>query len=284
MGIKDIYQNQYKKLLIIPMLILVLAIVQISMQYSHTGDFITKGIALKGGIRVETEQVLKPEQTISFLKSNFPDSEIYVTINPNNKGSVIEADIKESEVEDFKEVIEDKGITILSANTEDPTFSANFYRTMIIIIAIAFLLMGIVVFLSFRTVVPSFAVILSAFSDIIVTIAVFNLLGFKLLKGGLAAFLMLIGYSVDTDILLTNRVVKRKEGTVYERCISAMKTGLKMSITTIAAVAVAYFLAIPEDIKQIMAILLIGLLIDLINTWIQNSGILRWYMEKKHNG
>jgi preprotein translocase subunit SecF len=36
-----------------------------------------------------------------------------------------------------------------------------------------------------------------------------------------------------------------------------------------------------EVLKQIMTILLIGLVVDLINTWIQNAGILRWYVEKK---
>jgi len=35
-------------------------------------------------------------------------------------------------------------------------------------------------------------------------------------------------------------------------------------------------------VKQIMIILLIGLLVDLLMTWIQNVGILRLYLARKH--
>ena len=94
---------------------------------------------------------------------------------------------------------------------------------------------------------------------------------------------MLIGYSVDTDILLSTRVLKRKEGTIYDRVISALKTGLTMNLTTLSALLVALYFSNSPVLSQIMTILLIGLVIDIMNTWIQNAGILRWYMEKKHN-
>ncbi|MCK5789095.1 MAG: hypothetical protein KAH32_08850, partial [Chlamydiia bacterium] len=129
--------------------------------------------------------------------------------------------------------------------------------------------------------IPSIAVIGAALSDIIVTLAVVNIMGMKLSTAGIAAFLMLIGYSVDTDILLTTRLVKRKVGTVLERLLGAMKTGLTMSATTIAVVSLALIFSQSDTIRQIMTILLIGLIVDLINTWIQNVGILRIYLAKK---
>ena len=99
---------------------------------------------------------------------------------------------------------------------------------------------------------------------------------------GIVAFLMLIGYSVDTDILLSTKVLKRKEGTVMDRIYGAMRTGLTMTLTTIAAIIVASIFTQSEIIRQIMIILLIGLSVDIINTWIQNVGLLRLYLEKKH--
>ena len=149
---------------------------------------------------------------------------------------------------------------------------------------LAFIFMGIVVFLYFRIPVPSLAVILSAFSDIIVTLAVVNIMGMKLSTAGIAAFLMLIGYAVDTNILLSIKVLKRKEGGILDRILIAMKTGLMMSTTTIIAIIVALSFAQSEVLKQIMTILLIGLLVDLPSTWIQNAGILRWYLERKKHG
>ncbi|MDP7115507.1 MAG: hypothetical protein QF915_00480, partial [Candidatus Woesearchaeota archaeon] len=50
--IKRFYINNYKKLLIIPNIILVLAILQIIIHVSMTGDFLNKGVSLKGGISI----------------------------------------------------------------------------------------------------------------------------------------------------------------------------------------------------------------------------------------
>src|SRR3990167_918056 len=121
-----------------------------------------------------------------------------------------------------------------------------------------------------KTSIPSIAVILAAFSDIVVTIAIVNLLGIKISTAGIAAFLMLIGYSVDTDILLSTRVLKRKSGTVLDGVYSAVKPGLTMTFTTIVAVTVGLIFSKSEVLSQIMLIILIGLIVDLVNTWIQN--------------
>ena len=49
-----------------------------------------------------------------------------------------------------------------------------------------------------------------------------------------AALLMLIGYSVDSDILLTNRVLKR-QGNLADKMAGAFTTGFIMTSTAIAA-------------------------------------------------
>ena len=56
-----------------------------------------------------------------------------------------------------------------------------------------------------------------------------------------------------------------------------------MTLTTIVALIVVLLVGKSAILNQIMTILLIGLCVDLINTWIQNAGLLRWFMEKKHH-
>ncbi len=128
---------------------------------------------------------------------------------------------------------------------------------------------------------PSAAVILAAFSDIVVTLAVVNLLGVKVSTAGVAAFLMLIGYSVDTDILLSTRVLRHRKGGVYESIISSLKTGILMSLTSFIAALIGFLVSQSATIKQIMLIIMIGLLVDIIFTWLQNAGIIRMYAERR---
>ena len=94
---------------------------------------------------------------------------------------------------------------------------------------------------------------------------------------------MLIGYSVDTDILLTTRMIKRDEGSLNERLFGAFKTGTTMTLTSLFAVLFALVVvkSFSSVLSQIFTILAIGLGFDLLNTWITNASILKWYISKK---
>ncbi len=140
--------------------------------------------------------------------------------------------------------------------------------------------MAIVVLIAFRNLVPAGAVVLSAFADIAISAAVMQVIGIPLSLGTTAALLMLIGYSVDSDILLTTRLLKRK-GKLDEKLAGAFRTGIIMTTTTLAAIAAMWVVATAGQIQiitEIASVLLIGLVVDLMNTWMLNAGILKGYV------
>jgi preprotein translocase subunit SecF len=167
----------------------------------------------------------------------------------------------------------------LGSGTTSPIFGQQNQQLAIAGIGVAFLGMSLLVFAMFRTIVPSIAVVLSAFSDLIIPLAVMNLLGIKLSLGTVAALLMLIGYSVDSDILLNNHVLRRSGG-FYESTYRAMRTGVTMTLTSMSAMAVMAISATIFGI-EIMAsigfVLVVGLAADLMNTYMLNVTLLRWY-------
>jgi preprotein translocase subunit SecF len=197
-------------------------------------------------------------------------------------------------MDDKQQVQLEKDITGRYANVQiqqvGPIYGQTLQKQAIQALIISFIGMSIVVFLLFRSPVPSFAVILSAFSDIMIAAAFMRVAGIELSLGTLAALLMLIGYSVDSDILLTNRVLKRR-GTVQEKVSRAIKTGVTMTSTTLVALVVMHivanylYLIIPSFaqitlLSNISIVLIAGLFADVMNTWLLNTGILRWYAMK----
>src|SRR3989338_4983533 len=284
-----VYYVHHRKLLILPLALLLLAFIQIGIQLATTGEFVSKGISLKGGSSITILKEADPVALQAFLDVTVPQARAAVrTITDAGAavGVVIESGAQEEQdidalVAAVRQQTQAKPDEI-TIEVTGSAVGASFFRQTITALLAAFFLMAVVVFLYFRTAVPSLAVVLAAFSDIVITLAIFNVTGMKLDTAGIAAFLMLVGYSVDTDILLTSRVLKRKEGTVFERVIGAMKTGLMMTATTLVAVVATLLLTNSPVVQQIMLILLIGLLVDIINTWIQNASIVRWYLEKKH--
>ncbi|MFH0979179.1 MAG: hypothetical protein V1837_07835 [Candidatus Woesearchaeota archaeon] len=292
--VERFFDKNYKRLVIITQVMLVLAILQIGFQVVHTGDFINKGISLKGGVTLTfaDNQNIDTNALLRSLKQSFPNNDINVrTLSQAGQpsGIVVEADFSindKASVDKILGLVQQfygKELKDYSVENISSSLSTGFFSQVVFALILAFIFMGIVVVVTFRTAVPSFAVILCGFSDIIETIAVVNLTGMKLGTASIAAFLMLIGYSVDTDILLTTKVIKQKGGAVIDRVWRATKTGLTMTMTTVGAVLVGLFFTQSDSIRQIMIIIIIGLVIDMFNTWIQNVAILRWYEERKEN-
>ena len=99
-GIKKICEGQYKKLLIIPFTLLLIAIVLIGLKIAVTGDFINRDVSLKGGVTVTipTEQQVDISQLKNTLSSRFPENDIStksISQFGAQVGIIVEADIGE---------------------------------------------------------------------------------------------------------------------------------------------------------------------------------------------
>ncbi|MFB6201950.1 MAG: protein translocase subunit SecF, partial [Halorhabdus sp.] len=166
-----------------------------------------------------------------------------------------------------------------SISERSASFGQRAQQTALLGVAAAFVGMSILIFVVFRSFVPSIAVVASAFSDIMIPVALMNVLGIKLSLGAVAALLMLIGYSVDSDILLNNHVLRRRGG-FYESTYRAMRTGVTMTLTSLSAMVVMTIVSrlfgIPL-LPDIGLILVFGLAADLMNTYLMNVSLLRWY-------
>jgi len=290
----EIYDKKYRILLFIPISVLILSLIQIGYQSYTTGSFLNKGVSLKGGVTI-TVPIDKELDLINLerqISSEFPANDIVVRElrgAGRATGIILEADIDTSHQENI-----DKLLKTIERNLEvefrevdyrieiiGSSLGESFFRESLIALALAFLFMGLVVLIYFRTYVPSVAIILATFSDMAISLAVVNLLDIKIGTAGIAAFLMLIGYGVDTNILLTVRVLKRKEGSVMDRIISSVKTGMTMTVIAILTTIIVLLVNRSEVIRQIMIIMLVGLFADILNTWIQNVAILRIYLERQ---
>lgn len=269
--------ESYKPLIAIPVIITIIAVVLLAV------NGLDRGIDLEGGTIAEL-QLQKPidkAQLDTLISNGLGINEIDVKSIDAGKATI---EMGESiEYTKLAGVINGTA-NILSFRTVGPVLSEEALTQVIWALAIAFIFMSVTVFIIFRKFVPSMAVILAALSDILMAAGGMSLFGIPLSMASVGALLLLIGYSVDTDILLTTRVLKRREGSVTQRAINAMKTGLTMSAAAIGAMLALYivtvfFIPSADALADIAAVLIIGLVADILATWLMNLGILRWYVE-----
>ena len=283
-----VYDKYYKYLFIITIILILSSLFYLIYFYSQHNDIIYKDVTLSGGTSITIYEKTDIDNLKQALLEKFPDINIRKISDLTTNKQIAFIVETEAPVEEIKPALEEYLKYELTKENSSIEFTgsslgANFYKQLQIAIVIAFILMALVVFIIFRTFIPSLAVVLSAFADIVMTLALVNFLGLRISTAGVVAFLMLIGYSVDTDILLTTRLIKNKEGRLNSRLFNAFKTGITMTLTSIAAVLTALLIVsrLSQILTQIFLILFIGLSFDLLNTWITNASILKLYCEKK---
>ena len=269
--------ENHKILIAIPIILALLSLVLIGF------NGLEQGVDLKGGSLAELQLLgsVTPSELEDTLDAKLNTNNIKVTSNGNNKVTVeLENNINSST---FTSAINGKA-KVIGYNEIGPVLSEEAMGQIYVAMIFAFLFMAITVFVVFREPVPSVAIILAALCDILIALGGMSIFKIPLSIASVGALLMLIGYSVDTDILLTTRLLKRREGTVEERAKNAMYTGLTMSFAAIAAMGILFVVTkilMPEatTLSNISAVLVIGLIGDILSTWLMNLGILKTYID-----
>jgi preprotein translocase subunit SecF len=284
MGFVTYDVNRYtpRQMVVLPTILLVISLVILGYTMATTGMPVKPGMDFSGGTAI----TIYTEDSPDVLKTVLLEYPIITIESGINNGKFLKFGLMdEATFDSLTFILDERYPDAWQLAQIDATFGQTLQQLAIYALIFSFIGMTIVVFLAFRSFVPAGAVILSAFADIAMTAAVMVIIGIELTLPTFAALLMLIGYSVDSDILLTMRVLKR-QGKLDEKLGGAFRTGIIMTTTTLAAVAamgiVAYLGNVPV-IPAIASVLFIGLIFDILNTWLTNAGIIKWYVEKQES-
>jgi preprotein translocase subunit SecF len=234
------FEKGWKIWLWIPIILLILSIGVIAVNISSTGSFMKRDIELTGGKSITFEV---SAADLPSIRSKLPYANVHLTSGVT-RSLIVELPFERDESEIIP-VVEEHADVVGEPTFQSigPSIGNIFFQQAQLALVAAFILMAITVLILFRSPVPSSIVVLAAVTDIIVTIAVLSLMGFALSLPVLAALLTLIGYSVDTDLLLTSELLKGHHAQISDGVKRAMKTGLTLTLTTLVALFAMYFVA-----------------------------------------
>ncbi len=291
MGYFDVPEIDYtrysnRQLAAVPLALLAVALLILSGGYVVYGTPVELGMDFAGGTELTVEttdsesavEAAFDEQPESIQSTGATDQYIVQFTSEDQQALTDQAEENLEPADGNDEVVQETSSTSAS-------FGEEAQGTALLGIAAAFVGMSVIAFLLFRTFVPSIAIVLSAFSDLVIPLAFMNLANIPLTLGTVAGLLMLIGYSVDSDILLNNHILRRG-GDFYESTHRAIRTGVTMTVTSMMAMlvmAIAATIMGVELLASIGIILFIGLAADLMNTYMLNLSLLRWYKFKGVN-
>ncbi len=239
------------------------------------------------------DEAIQLDKEMRALAGSFFEQQGYVPKKPLGELAVVQLEREVAEAyqnyltnyySDIEELLREKfGMKAFSVTTVTSTLSKKFIEEAKNVLIISGILSVLLVVLYFRSIVPAFVVLLGALFDIIFSIGFMAYMGIHLTFASFAALLMIIGFSIDTSMLLTIRALKRKELIPEDRLYETMKTGLTMTVTTILSFSLLYivstYLRIPTY-YEIAATAILGLIGDIFATWFLNAVMLIYYLKR----
>ncbi|MDO5843674.1 MAG: protein translocase subunit SecF [Methanocorpusculum sp.] len=274
----DINKYNPKHMMLIPAALFAIALVIVLVSFITTGMPASPGIDFAGGTAVTIHTTDTKEEITAYyagydiksIDEGIGSGSYYIKFGPMSNEEMMKFN------EHTNARYPDANIDQIGAN-----FGSTLQSQALIALLFAFIGMAVVVLIAFRKVIPAVTVVCAAIADITITAACMNIFGIELSLATTAALLMLIGYSVDSNILLTTKTLKR-HGKLEDRVAGAFRTGIIMTTTTLCAIIAMFVVALIGQVPTlytIAAVLIFGLISDIIFTWLFNAGVLKIYLE-----
>lgn len=284
----------HTQLIAIPLVLAAIFGGTIAYHWNSTGNPVPLSMEFAGGSFVRIQNIGSLTQTqASAFQNKFQDD--FTAPNPNIH--LIDDGIEIETSEDLLETggdqtPEDMIRTILSEIGVDSASQINIesmgsiitrlYKSQARNAAIAaIVIMAIVLFISLRDLTTVGNILIVIGLDFLGILGGMVVLDIPLSLASMAGVLLIFGYAVNTNILLSTNILKKKGDSPRIRAGKAMSTGIKMSSTSATAILALNLLTSAPELYQLSAVLIIGILVDMINTWFLNSGLILMHQKNK---
>jgi preprotein translocase subunit SecF len=278
----------YDKYFAIPAAIVILSIAVLAFSYISNGAVMEKGLDFTGGTEVQfsiNDSFETQDVENAFSEAGRNDIQAVKQTTSGETSLLVRIPPPQINETEATDILQSAGyqVRVESLRSISSAVSDEFFVQAQLAFVLAFMIMSLVIFYAFKDLTPSLAVIFAAAGDIVFAMAGMVIFNIPLTLGSFAALLMLIGYSVDTDIVLSTRVLKQQRKSLKHRIWSSVKTGITMSSGGIAGFTLLYFvsqaLVGPSELSNIAAVMVLGLVADIPLTYFGNALVLKKYVE-----
>ena len=259
------------------------------------------GIDFRGGTmiglnfseKVEIQEIREAMQSISIEGQEFDLSTEEIKHFGNSTNVMIKFKVRDDAPENFEQEIvnhlyqnmnekvpEDKNNFILSIDTVSPKIGSELSGKALwsIISALGLILFYISIRFEFKFAIGA---ILALVHDVIITLGIFSVTGYEITLGTVAAFLTIVGYSLNDTIVILDRIREnmKSSGTVlFESTINksinqSLSRTLITSLTTLVVIIVLIY-AGGEIIRPFAFTMLVGVIIGTYSSIYIASGLL----------
>lgn len=257
----SLINKHYKKFLVFSISLLIVAIVYLVYRTFVFGRLVDFSVDVAGGYLITFPRIISESEIETILKDiGITDYNIYSTSNN------IYIETSSQNIRKFIEFLKEKNIpeeqiTIQEFSSYIGSIVLNQLITLFIISTI---LISIFIVIRFRKKQPVLGILLVILWDIVFTLTLINLFGFKLGFVGLVALLGILGFAIDNNIVLATNVFQEKEINFDDRIKISLKVGLLMEIFILLVIIPLIFIV---DLPMVEEFAIVWLFIVISDTY-----------------
>lgn len=265
------------KFLPIPLILLTIFLAVSINHYIKNGEFFIRDLDLKGGTSISflTEKEVSI-QNVSLILGEFGEKTL-ISISKTEKEYSVKITLpSEIPYENVTEIIKKSDLDPrdISVQFIGPELGTAFFSQVVYLLSIAYVLVFIGNFFIYRRISVATTILLSSFANIIYIFGITTLLNIPITFAGFTSILLVIAYTIDSNILLSTKLLGSKIEEFYEQYKKTLITGVTISSSLILSMIIVLIFSDSPFLNNIAQVLLIGFAVDLINTYLLNAGII----------
>jgi len=265
------------KFLPLPLILLTFFLLVSINHYIKNGEFFIRDLDLKGGTSISflTSQEVNIEKISSILGEY--SKQALISISKSEKDYSVRITLPgEIPHEEILKLIKNSEIEIKEHSIQyvGPELGAAFFTQVFYLLTIAYILIFAANYFIYRKLIIAITIILSSIADIIYIVGATTLLNIPISFAGFTSLLLVIAYTIDTNILLSTKILSEKLEEFYSVYKKTLITGATVSSGLILSMIIVLLFSNSKLLNNIAIILLIGQIAELINTYLLNAGLI----------
>jgi len=284
MKILSFIENNYKKFLMISMVIFVIFVGTILFNYFKYGYIINKSITISGGYVTlinNNYHITNPEIQNTLNQMNITDYVLYSTPNI----IYIESGKQINETLLINLLNQDYNISLLSTDISIQQYSSLvgnlIFNQFLFFVILAMILTAFVIFIAFRVSKITLNIISTILFDIVGLLAILSITKYPIGANGFIGMLMILGFAIDNNVVLSTNIVKEKEKPFIERVRMSFRVGMLMEIIALYTLLLLYFIVPEPSVDEFAFVLSVAIILDLLYYLIGNIPLYKYFEAKK---
>ncbi|NAZ26139.1 MAG: hypothetical protein GU343_01190 [Nanoarchaeota archaeon] len=284
MKILSFIEKNYKKFLMISILILVIFVGIILFNYFKYGYIINKSITISGGYvtlinnnyhitNSEIQNVLNQMNITDYVLYSTPNI-VYIESGKEINGTLL-----------INLLNQDYNIKLLPTDISIQQYSSLvgnlIFNQFLFFVILAMVLTAFVIFIAFRASKITLNIISTILFDIIGLLAILSITKYPIGANGFIGMLMILGFAIDNNVVLSTNIVKEKDKPFIERVRMSFRVGMLMEIIALYTLLLLYFIVPEPSVDEFAFVLSIAIILDLLYYLIGNIPLYKYFEAKK---